>query len=428
MSPILEPIIKNVSPELMHSLKEAMLATKIPELNSDAWSLNILREVILEDRLKVSIVLPTFGLKSEKSIALAIKKALVDHVEDPEKVDLFVYSDVKPAAVQSINKEEIADVRNVILVASGKGGVGKSTVASNLAVAMAQLGCRVGLLDADVYGPSIPLMFDLEGEGEVKGFKDPASETTYMVPPIKYDIALMSIGFLVDTDAPMIWRGPMIASASMQMFHNVFWGQLDYLIVDLPPGTGDIQLTIAQKINVAGAIIVSTPQDVALKDVVRAKHMFDKVSIPTLGLIENMSYFVCDGCDKRHEIFSNGGAIKQAQDLGVKILGEIPLVPALRSAADAGQPLASKDPKSLVADQFKEIAHEICASVTLMGMREELPNNSVLNNPKRPEPEPEKKRRLTVLQSLKKPEEAPGLECLQRFNYLGREALKSLYD
>lgn len=392
-----EPIVKNVSPELMLALEQALRATKIPELNSDAWALNILREVILEDRLKVSIVLPTFGLKSEKSIALAIKKALIDHIDDPEKVDLFVYSDVKPAAVQSINKEEIADVRNIILVASGKGGVGKSTVASNLAVAMAQLGCRVGLLDADVYGPSIPVMFDLEGEGEVKGFKDPASSTTFMVPPIKYDIALMSIGFLVDTDAPMIWRGPMIASASMQMFHNVYWGQLDYLIVDLPPGTGDIQLTIAQKINVAGAIIVSTPQDVALKDVIRAKNMFDKVSIPTLGLVENMSYFVCDGCDKHHQIFSQGGAVKQAEALGIKVLGEIPLVPALRSAADDGQPLASKDQQAMVSGQFREIAHEICAAVTLMAMREDLPNNSVLNNPNKPDPAPEKKRRLTVL-------------------------------
>lgn len=397
MPPHIEPIIKNVSPELVLALKHALESTSVPELKSDAWSLNILREVILEERLKVSIVLPSFGLKSEASIAMAIKKTIADHVDDPEKVDLFVYSDVKPAAQQSINKEEIADVRNIILVSSGKGGVGKSTVASNLAVAMAQLGCRVGLLDADVYGPSIPVMFALEGEGEVKGFKDNTSNATFMVPPLKYDIALMSIGFLVDTNAPMIWRGPMIASASMQMFHNVYWGQLDYLIVDLPPGTGDIQLTIAQKINVAGAIIVSTPQDVALKDVIRAKNMFDKVNIPILGLIENMSYFMCDGCDKRHEIFSNGGAIKQAQELGIEVLGEIPLVPALRSAADEGHPLVVKEKDSFVAQQFKEVAHEICAKVTMLGMREELPNNSALNDPKKVAGEPEKKRRLTVI-------------------------------
>lgn len=391
-----EILVKNVSPELVSALKEALLNTPVPELMSDAWSLNIVREIVAEERLKVSIVLPTFGLRSEKNIAFAIKKALASLVPDPEKVDLFVYSDVKAAAVQSIKITDIADVRNIILVASGKGGVGKSTVASNLAVTMARLGCRVGLLDADVYGPSVPVMFALEDEGQVKGFKDNESNTTYMVPPVKYDVALMSIGFLVDTDAPMIWRGPMIASASMQMFHNVFWGQLDYLIVDLPPGTGDIQLTIAQKINVAGAVIVSTPQDVALKDVVRAKKMFDKVNIPTLGLIENMSYFMCDGCDKRHEIFASGGAEEQARLLSLKVLGTIPLVPSIRSGADLGKPQSLEDP--VIGEHFKEIAHELCAELALKGMSATLPNNSELNNPKRvAPPEPEKKRRLPVL-------------------------------
>ncbi|HXW60199.1 MAG TPA: P-loop NTPase [Myxococcota bacterium] len=390
-----EIIQKNVDEELVSAIKNALINTPVPELGRDAWSLNVVREIVAEERLKISIVLPTFGLRSEKNIAFAIKKALVNLVPDPANVDLFVYSDVKAAAVQSIKIDDIADVRNVILVASGKGGVGKSTVASNLAVTMASLGCRVGLLDADVYGPSIPVMFDLEGEGQVKGFNDSASNTTYMVPPIKYDVALMSIGFLVDTDAPMIWRGPMIASASMQMFQNVYWGQLDYLIVDLPPGTGDIQLTIAQKINVAGAIIVSTPQDVALKDVVRAKKMFDKVNIPTLGLIENMSYFMCDGCNKRHEIFASGGALEQARLLSLKVLGTIPLVPSIRSGADLGKPqsLSDKD----VGEHFKEIAHELCATLALLGMNDNLPNNSVLNNPKRVAAEPEKKRRLPVL-------------------------------
>lgn len=397
MSTIVEPIAKNVSPDLMAALKKALKNTQVPELNSDAWSLNVLREVALADRLSVNVVLPTFGLRSEKQIAFAIKKALIDQVDDPEKVDLFVYSDVKPAAVQSINTTDIADVRNVILVSSGKGGVGKSTVASNLAVSMASLGCRVGLLDADVYGPSIPVMFALEGDGEVKGFTDKESNTTYMIPPIKYDVSLMSIGFLVDTEAPMIWRGPMIASASMQMFHNVYWGQIDYLIVDLPPGTGDIQLTIAQKINVAGAIIVSTPQDVALKDVIRAKKMFDKVNIPTLGLIENMSYFVCDGCDKRHEIFANGGAKEAAHKLGIKVLGEIPLIKDIRSACDEGKPAVISDEGSLVKDRFFDIAHEICASISLMAKKEALPNNSALNNPKKEPIASEKKRRLPVL-------------------------------
>lgn len=396
MSELCNPIVKNVSPLWITAIKNTLQKTPVPELNTDAWSLNILREVVQEERLKVSVVLPTFGLASEKNIAFAIKKTLCELVPEPDKVDLFVYSDVKPAAKQSINIPEIADVRNIILVASGKGGVGKSTVASNIAASMASLGCRVGLLDADVYGPSIPMMFGLLEEGQVKGFKDKDHNVTYMVPPTKYDVALMSIGFLVDTHAPMIWRGPMIASASMQMFNNVFWGQLDYLIVDLPPGTGDIQLTISQKVNVAGAIIVSTPQDVALEDVVRAKKMFDKVNIPTLGLIENMSFFTCDGCDKRHEIFSHGGATKKASELSLNVLGSLPLIPSMRVAADQGKPevLSNSD----LALMFKDIVHEVCAKVALMGMKENLPSNTELNNPKTPAAEENStKRRLPVL-------------------------------
>jgi ATP-binding protein involved in chromosome partitioning len=396
MSQIFEAIAKNVSMDLMDSLKKALLATPIPELGMDAWSLNILREVSLKDRLSINVVLPTFGLRSEKDIAFAIKKALIGHVKNPEQVDLFIYSDVKPAATQSINIKDIADVRNVILISSGKGGVGKSTIATNLAVFMAKLGCRVGLLDADVYGPSIPVMFGLEGDGQVKGFVDKESNTTYMIPPIKHDVSLMSIGFLVDSEAPMIWRGPMIASASMQMFYNVYWGQIDYLIVDLPPGTGDIQLTIAQKVNVAGAIIVSTPQDVALKDVIRAKKMFDKVNIPTLGLVENMSYFICDGCSKRHEIFAYGGAKEAANKLGIKVLGEIPLVTDIRIASDSGEPSVVSE-SSLIKNRFENIANEVCASIAIMAKKEKLINNTILNNPKKESSQPEKKRRLPVL-------------------------------
>lgn len=395
MQPFIEPIANNVSPELMAALKLALQNTPIPELATDAWSLNVLREVTLNDRLLVNVVLPTFGLASEKQIAFAIKKALLDFV-DPDTIDLYMYSDVKPASIQSINNKEIADVRNIILVSSGKGGVGKSTTASNLAATMAKFGCRVGLLDADVYGPSIPVMFGLKGEGEVKGFVDKESNTTYMIPPIKYDVALMSIGFLVDTEAPMIWRGPMIASASMQMFHNVYWGQLDYLIVDLPPGTGDIQLTIAQKINVAGAIIVSTPQDVALSDVIRAKKMFDKVNIPVLGLIENMSFFTCDGCDKRHEIFAHGGAQETAQKLGIKVLGELPLITNVRSSCDSGMPAVLQDNAGVMKERMDSIVHQICSQIVLLAQQEHLPNNSALNNPAKPDLS-EKKRRLPVL-------------------------------
>lgn len=394
----MEPVIKNVSMRLVDDLKKTLSNIQIPELGCDAYSLGILKEVSFAEKLCVNIVLPSFGLRSEKDIAFAIKKVLVSHISDPSQIDLNFYSDVKPAAVQSINIPDIADVRNVILVSSGKGGVGKSSVSANLAVSLANLGCRVGLLDADVYGPSLPLMFGLQKDVDIKGFKDAETNTTFMIPPIKYDVALMSIGFLVDTESAMIWRGPMIASASMQMFHNVYWGQLDYLIVDLPPGTGDIQLTIAQKINVSGAIIVSTPQDMALTDVVRAKKMFDKVNIPILGLIENMSYFVCDSCDKRHEIFSNGGAKNKAEELGIKFLGEIPILPDIRSACDEGKPVYCSQSDNLAKPIFTDISYQVVAEITKKALFEKQTNNAMLNKiPPKPVENTEKKRRLPVL-------------------------------
>lgn len=391
-----EPVINNVSMNLVDDLKKALSQTYISELGIDALSLGILKEINFADKLKIDLVLPSFGLKSEKDIAFAVKKVLTNHISDTSKIDLNFYSDVKPAAIQSINIEELADVRNVILVASGKGGVGKSTVAGNLALSLANLGCRVGLLDADVYGPSLPLIFGLQKNIDIKGFKDEKTNNTFMIPPIKHDVALMSIGFLVDTDAPMVWRGPMIASACMQMFNNVYWGQLDYLIVDMPPGTGDIQLSIAQKINVAGAIIVSTPQDMALLDVVRAKKMFDKVNINTIGLIENMSYFICDSCDKRHEIFSSGGAIKKAQELGIEILAEIPILPELRVSCDKGEPLLSALGDNLSKPIFTDISYKVVADITKRALFAEKINNSELNKIKAPI-EVEKKRRLAVL-------------------------------
>ncbi len=398
MSQWIEPIVKNAPPMLMEALKRTMQAIPVPELNTNAWSLNVLREVSQGDRLQVNVVLPTFGLRSEKQIAYAIKKVVVDHVEDPNKVDLYVYPDLQARKrAKHQYQRHCRCEKHHFRSHREKGGVGKSTVASNLAVVMASLGCRVGLLDADVYGPSIPLMFGLEKSADVKGIVDKESNITYMIPPVKYDVPLMSIGFLVDTEAPMIWRGPMIASASMQLFHNVCWGQLDYLLIDLPPGTGDIQLTIAQKINVAGAIIVSTPQDVALMDVIRAKKMFDKVNIRTLGLIENMSYFTCDGCEKRHEIFASGGALDAATKLGIKTLGEIPLITNVRSASDAGKPASVSEDASGIRNKFLDIAHEICADIAILAQANELSNNSSLNNPKKESVPDEKKRRLPVL-------------------------------
>ena len=245
-------------------------------------------------------------------------------------------------------------IKHLILVASGKGGVGKSTVAVNLALALRDRGAKVGLLDADVYGPSIPTLLGPS--------QKPASPDGKRILPVeKFGLKLMSMGYLVDADTAMIWRGPMLAGAVTQFVSDVVWGELDYLVFDLPPGTGDIQLTLSQKFKVDGAVLVTTPQQVAVADVVRAKAMFDRVRIPTLGLVENMSYFVCDNCDARHEIFATGGGRRAAETLEVPFLGEIPLETAVRRAGDAGQPLLEQAPEGKSAAAFRRLAEQVSA-------------------------------------------------------------------
>jgi ATP-binding protein involved in chromosome partitioning len=239
-------------------------------------------------------------------------------------------------------------VRRVIAVASGKGGVGKSTVAVNLAVALAQSGLAVGLIDADVHGPSLPRMLGASAKPEVRDGK--------MVPVPAWGVACMSIGFLVPEDQAMIWRGPMVMGALTQMLGQVAWGALDVMVIDLPPGTGDAQLTLSQKVDLAGAVIVSTPQDIALIDARRGVAMFRKVGVPILGLIENMSYFGCPHCGTRSEVFGHGGARAEAARQGVAFLGQIPLLAAVRESGDAGRPIVVAAPDSEAAQAFRAIA------------------------------------------------------------------------
>ena len=244
----------------------------------------------------------------------------------------------------------------VVAVASAKGGVGKSTTAVNLAVAMAKLGARVGLLDCDIYGPSIPRMMRLSGRPE-------SADGKTMKPMESYGVRVMSIGFMVDEDTPMIWRGPMVMGALEQMLRDVQWGELDVLVCDLPPGTGDAQLTMAQRVPLAGAVIVSTPQDIALLDAVRGINMFRRVDVPVLGIIENMSYFVCPKCGERSEIFHHGGARETARRLGVDFLGEIPLDIQIRATSDAGHPIVAADPGSPHARTYLAIAGRVLDAV-----------------------------------------------------------------
>jgi len=249
----------------------------------------------------------------------------------------------------------LEQVGAIVAVASGKGGVGKSTTAVNLAVALAQMGLRVGLLDADIYGPSLPRMLGLARKPEVRG--------DLMIPLPAWGLQAMSIGFMVEEETPMIWRGPMVMGALEQMMGQVDWGALDIMIVDMPPGTGDAQLTMAQRVALAGAVIVSTPQDIALLDARRGVKMFERTRVPVLGLIENMSYYCCPNCNHRAEIFGHGGARAEADRLGVEFLGEVPLLLDIRTASDAGTPIVAADPDSEAARAFAAIARIVWAKV-----------------------------------------------------------------
>jgi ATP-binding protein involved in chromosome partitioning len=250
----------------------------------------------------------------------------------------------------------LPDVKAVIAVASGKGGVGKSTVAVNLAVSLARQGLHTGLLDADIYGPSLPRMLGIHRKPEVRNDR--------MVPLQAWGLSAMSIGFLVDEEQPMIWRGPMVMGALEQMMGQVEWGALDVLVVDMPPGTGDAQLTMAQRVALTGAVIVSTPQDIALIDARRGVRMFEKTRVPVLGLVENMSFFCCPNCGHRSDIFGHGGARAEAARLGTEFLGEIPLLLDIRTASDAGTPIAASAPDSEAGRAYAELARRVWAKVT----------------------------------------------------------------
>jgi ATP-binding protein involved in chromosome partitioning len=246
----------------------------------------------------------------------------------------------------------VPGVGAIIAVASGKGGVGKSTVAVNLALGLRDLGLRVGVLDADIYGPSIPRLFAIKGRPQTRG-------GTRLIPMDGYGLKVMSIGFLVEEETPMIWRGPMVTSALTQMLREVEWGELDVMMVDMPPGTGDAQLTMAQAVPLRGAVIVSTPQDLALIDARRGVAMFRRVNVPVLGIVENMSYFVCPHCGTRSDIFGHGGARHEADRLGVPFLGEVPLHMDIRERSDAGLPVVATAPNSPHAEIFREIAMRV---------------------------------------------------------------------
>ena len=326
-------------------IKKALEEVKYPGFTRNIVSFGIVKKIGVKDS-DVDLVL---GLTtSDKEVAERIREdveAALRKVAGLKTIHLTI--NLQAAKAQS-RPSGIPGVRHVVAVASGKGGVGKSTVAVNLAIALQQSGARVGLLDCDVYGPSIPMMMGVHQKPGITGDK--------LEPLVNFGIRLMSMGFLVDEDSPVIWRGPMITKTVQQFSHNVNWGELDYLVIDLPPGTGDTQLSLCQTLPLSGAVMVTTPQEVALIDVRKAAAMFRKVNVPILGIVENMSTFICPSDQKRYDIFGAGGGRKEAERTGVPFLGEIPITMEIRQGGDQGLPLMAAAPESIPGKAFVGVA------------------------------------------------------------------------
>jgi ATP-binding protein involved in chromosome partitioning len=348
---------------------DALRQVRDPEKGGDIVSLGMVSGVVVRDgNVGFAIeVEPERGPRLEP-LRKAAEQA-VEALPGVLSVSAVLTAETKPrpapaapqgsaAGAASAGRNTLAPgVRAIVAVASGKGGVGKSTVASNLALAMKANGLSVGVLDADIYGPSMPRMLGISGR--------PSSADGKMLRPMQnYGLKCMSIGFLVPEDTPMIWRGPMVMSALQQMLREVEWGELDIMIVDMPPGTGDAQLTMAQQVSLAGAVIVSTPQDISLIDARKGLNMFKKVNVPVLGIIENMSYFLCPHCGERSDIFSHGGARREAERLGTDFLGEVPIDLAIRETSDEGRPIVVSQPDSPYSQTFRDIAAKIWQKVS----------------------------------------------------------------
>jgi ATP-binding protein involved in chromosome partitioning len=347
-----------------------------PDGQSDIVTLGIVSEIIVKDGGKVYFSLAVKPeranelepmRKSAEQAATAVEgvaSAFVTLTAEQTGLKSPAAKSSNGAGAQQHSAQEtpglrgIAKVGKIIAVASGKGGVGKSTTAANLALAFAANGLRTGLLDADIYGPSLPRLLGLVGQQP-----EQADEHT-LLPMHAYGMPVMSIGFLVEEDTPMIWRGPMVQSALVQMLRDVAWGELDIMVVDMPPGTGDAQLTMAQQVPLAGAVIVSTPQDLALVDARKGLNMFKRVNVPLLGIIENMSYFLCPHCGGRTEIFSHGGGKTEADKLGVPFLGDIPLDTKIRETSDSGHPVVATDLDSPHTKAYRDIAAAVWASLS----------------------------------------------------------------
>ena len=335
---------------------ETLKTVKYPGLDRDIVSFGFVKEVEVQgDKVKVFLQVSTKDPANLRKIEDEVR-AVVQKVSGVKTVEIDASPSQTGRSAEKgpdpwAGRAPVPGVKNIIAVASGKGGVGKSTVAVNLAVALRELGYHVGIMDADIYGPSLQIMMGIH--------QRPLAQGNQIIPLEKDGIKLMSVGFLLDQRSPVIWRGPMVTKMVQQFLKNVLWGELDFLIIDLPPGTGDTQLTLVQTTPLSGAVIVTTPQDVALIDARRGLEMFNKVNTRVLGIVENMSYFQCPHCGERTDIFSSGGGERVAAELGVSLLAEIPLDPAIREGGDRGNPIVQAQPENPQTKTFKDLATRI---------------------------------------------------------------------
>jgi len=343
------------------SVLNALSTVIEPDLRRDLVSLNMVKNVqILGNKVSFSIELTTPACPLKELIERDCRQAIYRHLGEDVEVEVTMTADVSRGN-RMMDTGILPEVRNIVAIASGKGGVGKSTVAANLAVALAQTGARVGLVDTDIYGPSVPTMF---GATDVR---PRVNADRKIIPVEQYGVKLLSMGFLVDPDHAAIWRGPMVTSAVQQFIRDADWGALDYLLMDLPPGTGDIQLTLVQTVPITGAVIVSTPQEVALADARRGVAMFQKVNVPILGFVENMAYFSPpDLPDRRYYLFGEGGAKRLAEKMQVPLLGEVPIEQIVRESGDDGSPVVISHPKSLSAAAFRYAAEETARVISVL--------------------------------------------------------------
>jgi ATP-binding protein involved in chromosome partitioning len=346
------------------SILEALKVVRDPDLNRDIVSLKFVKNVRIDGgavRFVIELTTPACPVKDQMRDQA---RAAVSALPGVTSVDVEMTAQVRAAAPDG-GKTPVPGVKNIIAVGAGKGGVGKTTVAVNLAIALSQSGGRVAMIDGDIYGPNVPIMLGIQTQLTTDGQK--------IIPAEQYGIQLVSMAFLTGDDAPVIWRGPMLHGAIQQFFREVRWDRIDYLIVDMPPGTGDVALSLSQTVPVSGAVVVTTPQTVSLADTRRAVRMYQKLNVPTLGLVENMSHFVCPGCGVESDIFGKGGGQRLAEELSLPFLGRIPIYEPIRVGGDTGVPITIGEPQSPAARAFRASAEQLAAQLSIASYKRPIP-------------------------------------------------------